>query len=390
MKIAFVHDYFTQRGGAEKVADEIFQMLPGASLVSLVALPDMMPKRLKNKPIVTTWMQCLPFMRRAYRLYVALYPFAVRSIDLSGFDVVVTSSSGFVKGVRKDDHAIHICYCHTPMRWAWDAPAYIAREKLGLASRLIFQSLVRLLRSWDLRASRQPDFYVANSKAVAARIQKCYGRVAAVIHPPIDLTRFSASIEQEDYYLILARLASYKCIDVAVAACTKLKKRLIVIGEGPDRARLESMAGPSISFVGHLPDSQVEHYASRCKALLFPGEEDFGMAPLEIAAAGRPTIAFRGGGAIETIVEGVTGMFFDHQDPDSLANAIERFEKQTWHPTVIQEHARGFATEVFRENFLTFLKSVGCDLQAQESFARNAQLAWDRRDLRTSVVRREA
>jgi len=335
---------------------------------------------------VTTWMRYLPFMRTAYRLYVALYPFAVSSLDLSGFDVVITSSSGFVKGVKKDDRAIHICYCHTPMRWAWDAPAYIAREKLGLMSRLIFGRLVRLLRSWDLKASRQPDFYVANSEAVAARIQKCYGRTATVIHPPIDLTRFSACDEQEDYYLILARLVSYKCIDVAVAACTKLNKRLIVIGEGPDRARLESMAGPSISFLGHLPDATVEQYASRCKALLFPGEEDFGMAPLEIAAAGRPTIAFRGGGAIETVVEGVTGMFFDRQDSDSLASAIERFEKQTWNPSVIRQHAQGFATEVFQESFLTFLKSVGCDLQAQQSFARNAQLAWDRRGLRGNVV----
>jgi glycosyltransferase involved in cell wall biosynthesis len=390
MKIAFVHDYFTQRGGAEKVADEIFRMLPGASLFSIVALPDMMPKGLRDKPIVTTWMQYLPFMRKAYRLYVALYPFAVRSLDLSGFDVVVTSSSGFVKGVSKDDRAIHICYCHTPMRWAWDASSYIAREKLGLMPRLLFWRFIGSLRKWDLKASRQPDFYVANSEAVAARIQKCYGRFAAVIHPPIDLNRFSASVEQEDYYLILARLVSYKCIDLAVQACTKLNRRLIVIGEGPDRARLESMAGPSISFLGRLPDATVEHYASRCKALLFPGEEDFGMAPLEIAAAGRPTIAFRGGGAVETIVEGVTGMFFDRQDADNLACAIERFEKQTWNPSVIQQHARGFSTEVFKESFLTFLERVGCDLQGNESFTTNSQLAWDRRGLRASVVRREA
>ena len=371
MKIALVHDYFTQRGGAEKVAEELFRILPDASLFSTVALPDLMPKGLRNKPIVTTWMQHLPFMRRWYRFYVGLYPLAVHSLDLSGFDLVITSSSGYVKGVSKDVHAFHVCYCHTPMRWAWEAPTYLAREEMGPLKELFLLRLAHLLRWWDMKASRQPDIYVANSQAVANRIQKCYGRSAIVIHPPIDLNRFSVSNEQEDYYLVLARLVSYKRIDLAVSACTKLNKRLIVIGEGPDRVRLESIAGPSVSFLGRLQDSEVEHYASRCRALLFPGEEDFGMAPLEIAAAGRPTIAFRAGGAIETIVEGVTGTFFDSQDPDDLACAIERFEKQAWDPLVIREHAEGFGTDVFRESFLDLLNRIGFDLpRPQSSIAR--------------------
>ena len=184
--------------------------------------------------------------------------------------------------------------------------------------------LIRGLRHWDVGASRQPDHFIANSQTVAARIRRAYGRFAEVIHPPIDLERFRPSTEQDDYYIVLARLVSYKRIDLAVQACTLLGRRLLVIGDGPDRARLMANAGPTISFLGRLSDAEVEHHAARCRALIFPGEEDFGMAPLEIAAAGRPTIAYRGGGAVETIVEGVTGVFFDRQEPEDLAAAITR------------------------------------------------------------------
>jgi len=246
------------------------------------------------------------------------------------------------------------------MRWAWDFPAYSARDEMGTLKRVLLPRLIGLLQMWDLKASQKPDYYVTNSKSVADRIQKHYGRTAEVIYPPIDLNRFSPSSEREDYYLILARLVSYKRIDLAVEACTKLNRRLIVIGEGPDRARLEAMAGPSISFLGYLSDKKVEHYASRCRALLFPGEEDFGMAPLEIAAAGRPTIAFRAGGAVETIVEGVTGAFFDHPDPDELAQTITEFEKKTWDPVTIRKHAEEYRIEVFRTSVLDFLNRIGC------------------------------
>jgi glycosyltransferase involved in cell wall biosynthesis len=357
--IAVVHDYFTQMGGAEKVAEELVRMLPNADLHATVALPDRMPHSLAAKKVGTTWMQHMPAMKDYYRLYFLLYPLAVRSLDLSGYDLVISSSSGYVKGVRTDRDAIHVCYCHTPMRWVWSFDSYSARETMGTAKRLLLPPLIRALRNWDEGASRAPDHFVANSKTVAARIQRAYGRTAEVIHPPIDVNRFRASNEQEDYYLVLARLVSYKRIDLAIEACTALGRRLIVIGDGPDLARLQAAAGPTVTFLHHIPDAEVEHYAARCRALLFPGEEDFGMAPLEIAAAGRPTIAYRAGGAVETIVEGATGVFFDRQEVSHVAAAIQRFEQQDWSAPALRRHAECFGIAVFQSRFREFLDKVG-------------------------------
>jgi glycosyltransferase involved in cell wall biosynthesis len=362
MKIAVVHDYFTQLGGAEKVAEELMRMLPGADLHATVALPECMPPELTSVPVKTSWMQNLPGMRRYYRLYFLLYPLALPSLDLSGYDLVLSSSSGYAKGVRTNRDAIHVCYCHTPMRWAWSFENYSAREDMGAAKRLLLPHLVRGLRQWDMGASRQPDHFIANSETVAARILRAYGRIAEVIHPPIDVHRFRPTQEQDDYYIVLARLVSYKRIDLAVQACNLLGRRLLVIGDGPDRARLMTNAGPTISFLGLLSDKAVEHYAAHCRALIFPGEEDFGMAPLEIAAAGRPTIAYRAGGAVETIIDGVTGIFFDRQEPEDLAEAIARFERIEWNPAVLRRHAESFGTNVFQARFRIFLAKVGAPI----------------------------
>jgi glycosyltransferase involved in cell wall biosynthesis len=362
MKIAVVHDYFTQLGGAEKVAEELIRMLPGADLHATVALPECMPPDLTGVPVKTSWMQNLPGMRRYYRLYFLLYPLALPSLQLSGYDLVLSSSSGYAKGVRTNRDAIHVCYCHTPMRWAWSFDNYSAREGMGAAKRLLLPHLVRGLRQWDVGASRQPDHFIANSETVAARILRSYGRIAEVIHPPIDVERFRPTLEQDDYYIVLARLVSYKRIDLAVQACNLLGRRLLVIGDGPDRARLMINAGPTISFLGLLSNAAVEHHAARCRALIFPGEEDFGMAPLEVAAAGRPTIAYRAGGAVETIIDGVTGIFFDRQEPEDLAEAIARFERIEWNPAVLRRHAEGFSTNVFQARFRIFLAKVGAPI----------------------------
>ena len=362
MKIAVVHDYFTQLGGAEKVAEELVRMLPSADLHATVALPECMPPELRGVPVNTSWMQNLPGMRRYYRVYFLLYPLALPSLDLSGYDLVLSSSSGYAKGVRTNRDAIHVCYCHTPMRWAWSFENYSAREDMGVAKRLLLPHLVRGLRQWDVGASRQPDHFIANSKTVAARILHAYGRIAEVIHPPIDVERFRPTQEQDDYYIVLARLVSYKRIDLAVQACNLLGRRLLVIGDGPDRARLMTNAGPTISFLGLLSNAAVEHYAARCRALIFPGEEDFGMAPLEIAAAGRPTIAYRAGGAVETIIDGVTGIFFDRQEPKDLAEAIARFERIEWNPAILRRHAENFGTNVFQARFSFFLAKVGAPI----------------------------
>ena len=375
MKIAVIHDYFTQLGGAEKVAEELYRMLPDPALFATVAFPDCMPGQLKDVLVHTSWMQNLPGIERYYRLYFLLYPFAVSDIDLSGYDLVLSSSSGYAKGVRTGRDAIHVCYCHTPMRWVWSFDNYSRRESFRLGTRTFLTMLIRALKLWDQGASRQPDHFVANSKVVADRILRNYGRSAEVIHPPIDTSRFRPTgDEPEDFYLVLSRLVSYKRIDLAVRACTALGKKLVVIGHGPDREALQAIAGPTVSFLGRASDADVEYLVPRCKALLFPGEEDFGMAPLEVAATGRPTIAYRAGGALETIVENETGIFFDHQTPEDLAKAIERFEGQQWSSEILTKHAEGFGVRIFQDRFCSFLRRIGVPLANPPSYSRSANI----------------
>lgn len=357
-KIALVHDYFVQMGGAERVAEAMHDSFPSAPVYTTVALPKGLPGGLRTADIRTSPMQHLPSIERRFRHYFMLYPFAVENFDLSQYDLIFSSSSGYAKGVRRRRNAIHVCYCHTPMRWVWRYDDYVEREGFGGTVRAALPSLLWGLRKWDLRASRQPNYYIANSRLVAERIKKIYGREAFVIPPPIDVQRFEMADEVGDYYLILSRLMPYKRIDLAIEACKRANRKLIVIGDGPDRARLEKLADDRIEFLGRQPDSIVNYYAARCKALLFPGEEDFGMVPLEVNAAGRPVIAYRGGGALETVVEGVTGVFFDQQTSMSLAEGIEAFEGLTWRQDVLRHHAEKFDRTVFAFRVLQFLGSV--------------------------------
>jgi glycosyltransferase involved in cell wall biosynthesis len=357
-KIALVHDYFIQMGGAERVAEAMHDSFPSAPIYTTVALSHRLPKGLRNADIRTSAMQHLPGMEQRFRQYFMLYPFAVENFDLSDYDLIFSSSSGYAKGVRRRRNAIHVCYCHTPMRWVWRYEDYVERERFGGVARSALPLFMWGLKKWDLRAAQQPNYYIANSHLVAERIKKVYGREAVVIPPPIDVDRFQLSTEVDDYYLVLSRLVSYKRIDLAIEACNKLGRRLLIIGDGPDRGRLEKLAGPKTKFLGRQPDARVNYYASRCRALLFPGEEDFGMVPLEVNAAGRPVIAFRGGGAVETVVEGLTGVFFDKPESASVVAAIEEFETQTWRPAALRAHAEKFDRKVFAFRVLQFLGSV--------------------------------
>jgi glycosyltransferase involved in cell wall biosynthesis len=357
-KIALVHDYFIQMGGAERVAAAMHDSFPTAPIYTTVALPHRLPKELRGADIRTSAMQRLPGMEQRFRQYFMLYPFAVEHFDLSEFDLIFSSSSGYAKGVRRRSNAIHVCYCHTPMRWAWRYEDYVARENFGRLTRSLLPLSLWGLRKWDLRAAQQPNYYIANSRLVAKRIKEIYGREAFVIPPPIDVDRFQMSSQVDDYYLVLSRLVPYKRIDLAIEACNRLGRRLVIIGDGPDRARLEKLAGPNTQFLGRQSDSQVNHYASRCRALLFTGEEDFGMVPLEVNAAGRPVIAFRGGGAMETVVDGITGVFFDKATSASLESAIEDFESRRWHQQSLRKHAEKFDRSVFTFRVLQFLSSV--------------------------------
>src|SRR5450432_279499 len=234
MKTAVVHDYFTQLGGAEKVAAEMYAMLDDAALFTTVALPQCMPPLVQNIPVHTSWMQNLPKIEKYYRLYFMLYPLGVGSLDLSDYDLVLSSSSGYAKGVHTGRDAMHVCYCHTPTRWVWNYDNYSKRESFSTLQRAVLGQLIKVLKHWDKGAARQPDHFVANSKVVAERIRAAYGRSAEVIHPPIDINRFHPTSEQDDYYVVLSRLVPYKRIDLAVKACTALHKNLIVIGDGPN------------------------------------------------------------------------------------------------------------------------------------------------------------
>lgn len=365
-KIALVHDYFVQRGGTERVAEALHDSFPLAPIYTTVALPRAVPQRLRHADIRTSAMQRLPAMKRAFRQYFMLYPWAVESLDLSPYDLIVSNSSGFAKGVRRRRNAIHVCYCHTPMRWVWRFEDYTARKGFGRLTRALLPLLFWGLKRWDLRASRQPDYYIANSSMVARWIKKIYGRDATVIPPPIDIDKFVPSNKSDDYYLVLSRLLPYKRIELAIEACNRLQRPLVVIGDGPDRKRLEKLGGPLTSFLGNQPEAMVARYASRCRALLFPGEEDFGKSPLKVNAAGRPVIAYRAGGAIETIVEGVTGLFFNEPNSVSLAKTIEEFETYSWNRRTIREHAEKFDRIVFSFRVLQFLSSVAPSSCAEE------------------------
>ncbi len=381
MKIAVVHDYFTQLGGAEKVAEEMVRMLPGATLASLVALKHCLSDSLRDEEILTSWMQHAPGISRYYRFYFLLYPLAVGSLNLTDYDLILSSSSGYAKGVRASPDALHVCYCHSPMRWVWSTDTYLTRESIHGWMKMILPRLISVLRLWDEGASRQPDHFIANSRSVAERIRRAYDRTAEVIHPPIDVNRFQVSTHHEDYYVVLSRLVAYKRLDLAVLACSRLKRKLLVIGDGPYRPALMKLARDTVTFCGRLPDEEVNYHLSHCKALIFPGEEDFGMAPLEAAAAGRPCIAYRAGGAMETIVEDSTGVFFDEQTTESLCGAIERFETLSWNPEDLRRHAEHFGINVFRDRIIGFLDRAGVpakSLQATRTLGRLDRLGTPR------------
>ena len=363
LNIAVFHDNFAQMGGAERTAEAILEAFPGAQLHSTLSAPEILSKPLRSAKIINTWMDRLPYKARLFRAYFLLYPLAVDHVDLSAYDLIVTSCFGYAKGVRRRANAVHVCYCHTPMRWVWRTEDYLSREKNGYLKNVLLSLPLRWLKRWEINAATRPDFYIANSAVVAARLKSSFGVDAEVIPPPIDTTRFkpkeeTASPEAEEYYLILSRLVPYKRFDLAIEACTRTKRRLIVIGGGPDRKRLESMAGPTVTFLGRAPDDVVTQYVQHCKALLFPGEEDFGMTPLEVNSAGRPVVAFAAGGATETIIDGLNGVFFEEATVNSLIGALDRFEQMAWDGAAIQRHASAYDITVFQQRLRDFAESA--------------------------------
>jgi glycosyltransferase involved in cell wall biosynthesis len=364
MRIAVVHHWFVTRGGGERVAECIAALFPEAEIFTLVASRGGLPSTLSGRCLHTSFLQRLPFGTTHHRHFLPLYPAATESLDLRGFDLVLSSDSGPVKGVRLDPGAIHICYCHSPMRYLWDGFAQY-RAAMGPLTRAAFTAAAPRVRRWDAVAAQRVTYFIANSHYVADRIRRCYGRTSQVIHPPIDLHRAQAfaSATPGNHYLCAGRLVAYKQTELLIEACRLAGRALRIMGAGPELARLRRLAGPHVTFLGDLePAAWWAEFAS-CRALLFAADEDFGMVPLEAQACGRPVIAYQAGGSLETVrgTEGQphpTGTYFAEQTAASAAEAIERWERSgesAFRPEDARDWAATFATTVFLERFRAFV-----------------------------------
>lgn len=356
-RVAIAHEWLTVPGGSEKVVLAMLDLFPQAEIFTSIYDPRPWPAQITDRPVRASFLNHVP---RAHRIYPKLLPFmnrAFESFDLSGFDLILSSNHSCAKNVLAPPEALHVCYCHTPMRHAWE-PRFLEGETGPIPPALLKPMLARLRRQ-DLAASARPDHFVANSHHVANRIQKYYGREARVIHPPVDVDLLLETPRGEDgYYLYLGRVIPYKRPDLAVAACRRLGRRLIVAGGGRAAGRLHDLAGPDTEFRGEVTDDEVRALLAGARALLFPGEEDFGIVPVEAQAAGTPVIAYGVGGARESVIDGETGVLFDEQSEEALARAIERFEASSFAEARIRDNARRFAPERFREEFAAFLNEV--------------------------------
>jgi glycosyltransferase involved in cell wall biosynthesis len=346
MRVALIHDYLNQYGGAERVLEALHALYPEAPVYTSLYDADAMPAHYRSWDIRTSFMQGLPGWRKHFRRYFMLYPSAFESFDLRGYDLILSSSSAYAKGVIPPPGAVHVCYCHTPMRFAWRTDDYVARERIGGVQAAVLPFLLTYVRLWDAVSTARVDSFAANSREVAGRIQRYYGRQARVIPPPVDLPPYRPR-PANDFYLAGGRLIPYKRIELIVEAFTRLRLPLKIFGDGRDRARLQRMAGPSIEFLGWVDEPTRHELFARCRGFIFPGEEDFGITPLEAMAAGRPVIAYAAGGALETVIEGVTGRFFHQPSAAALAAAVAAVHSDTYDQTAIRQYAEGFGREVF-------------------------------------------
>jgi glycosyltransferase involved in cell wall biosynthesis len=359
MKVAIVHDYLTQSGGAERVVEAFHEIWPDAPIFTSVYDANHTFKSFRQMDVRTSFLQKLPLAgtNRHHKKFLTLFPMAFEMLDLREYDLVISSTSSFAKGIITYPHTCHVTYCHTPSRFAWRYREYVDEGGFGKLERLLMPWVIHRLRAWDYLAAQRPDFYICNSDNVASRVEKFYRRSSVVVFPPVNTNRIQI-VEKPtlDYWLCVSRFLGYKRVDLAVQAATKLGVRLKVVGSGPDEARLKAIAGPTVEFLGRVPDGEVEGLFGNCIGFLFPGEEDFGIAPIEAMAAGRPVVAYRAGGAIETVVEGVTGVFFDEPSVDSVAAAMQSVSKMDINPQRIRAHAETFGYDRFRLEMKTVIE----------------------------------
>ena len=358
MKVAIVHDFLMQMGGAEKVVEIFHDMFPDAPVFTSAYDAKAMPDSYRSWDIRTSFLQKMIFKKYSHRAALLLYPTAFESFDLSSYDLILSSSSAFAKGVITSPDAVHVCYTHAPMRYVWSTRSYVANERIGGPFRSLLTPGLHYLRNWDSIASTRVDRYIANSSAVAKRINKFYRREADVIHPPVDTSRFQISPEVDDYCILVSRFVPYKRIDLAVEAFTRMNRPLKVVGNGRQMKELKKIAGPTIEFLGHVGNAELNVLMARAKAYIMPGEEDFGIAPVEANACGRPVVAFAAGGALDVQVDGVTGVLFKEQTVDALCEAVEKLDRIEWNPERIRENAMRFDTQKFREKISTAIATT--------------------------------
>lgn len=356
MKVALVHDWMNQIGGAEDVLETLVNLYPTAPVFTSMYAPKKMPPHWGQWDIRLTFLDKMPLIHRKQQLYFPLYPLAFEQHDFRGYDVVISNKSGFCHGVITGADTVHICYCLTPTRYVWRYHQYAEQENLGRLTRGMLRPFLTWLRIWDRLAADRVDHFIAISQAVRRRIAKVYRREAAIIYPPVDTSRFAPASKVEDYYLIVGRLVPYRRIDLLIDAFNKMQRPLLIAGNGRDKERLQSLAGPTIQFLGYVPDEDLPDLYARCRAFVFPGEEDFGIAPIQAMAAGRPVIAYAAGGALDTVIPGQTGLLFAEQSVDGIIQAVQAFDTLKVDTAVVRQHATQFDTAVFNQRMKTFVE----------------------------------
>lgn len=363
LKVALVHDWLNQVGGAENVLVVLKEIFPEAPLFTTIYDRARMPAIMRGWEIRTSALDRLPGIYRRHQAALPLYPFAWEQFDFSGFDVVLSNKSGFCHGIVTSPQTLHLCYCLTPTRYLWSTENYLQREGVGSLRRALLPPVLTALRLWDQNAARRVDGFAAISRAVQQRIRKVYRADSTIIYPPVNLERFQPG-ETGDYFFIVSRLIPYKRIDLAVAAFSRLGLPLVIAGDGRDRAALEAAAAPNVRFLGRVSDAELTRWMAGARAFLFPGEEDFGIAPLEAASAGVPVIAYSAGGALDTVIEGETGLFFHEPTAQSLAEAVQRFETMRFDKARVRAHAAQFAEPEFKAQMRGWVESSHAAHQA--------------------------
>ncbi|MDP2631599.1 MAG: glycosyltransferase [Candidatus Uhrbacteria bacterium] len=356
MKVALVHDHLTQNGGAERVLEALQAMWPEAPTFTLLYDKKAVGSTFGHRNIQTSFLQKMPLSLKRPRWYLPLMPMATESYNLKNFDVIISSSSAFSKGIVPPTESLHICYCHTPTRYLWsNTHDYLTELNVPGPIKKLLPPVLSWLRTWDKLAADRVDYFIANSETVNRRISKYYQKSSFVIHPPVDIDQFEISDRPKEYYLIGGRLVYYKRYDLVIDAFNKLGLPLVVFGSGPMEKALKQKAEPNIKFLGRVSDQERAKLFADAIAFINPQEEDFGITPVESMAAGRPVIAYRKGGAIETIIDGVTGVLFDSQCWEEIADTILQFDHTNFDPKKIREHAEQYSLQNFRKNMHGFV-----------------------------------